>query len=149
VALTGKQKLFVEYYVGEAVFNATKAAKLAGYGTTPLAIRRAGCDNLRVPEIRAAIDAAMAAKVATGKVMGADEVLAELSAVARIPADGDSKDVKNKVAALTTLAKYHGLLVDRIDHTTKGQALNFAALVQLAIDEQSEGSTDNPEPKQE
>jgi phage terminase small subunit len=123
----------VKFYLGEAVFNASKAAKLAGYTGTPANLRRQGCDMLRHPEIRAAIDEAMAAKVATGNVMSGDEVLAELSAIGRIPLyvdkvvdvdnDGneikekiatEARDIKNKVAALQTLAKYHGLLIDRV-----------------------------------
>lgn len=124
MALTPKQKLFVEFYVGEALFNATRAAKLAGYGKTVYSTRRAGCDNLKIPEIREAVEAAMAAKVNTGAVMAADDVLRELSDVARTPlsrldGNGDliateARDIKNKVSALALLAKYHGLLVDRL-----------------------------------
>jgi phage terminase small subunit len=53
--LTGKQQAFVDYYLGEARYNGTKAAKLAGYrGTNPeLAI--IACDNLKKAHITKAI----------------------------------------------------------------------------------------------
>ena len=50
IKLTGKQKAFADYYIGGAHFNATKAAKLAGYSEkTAFQI---GYENLRKPEIR-------------------------------------------------------------------------------------------------
>lgn len=49
IKLTGKQKLFADYYVGEAHCNGTRAAKLAGYSEkTAYSI---ASENLRKPEV--------------------------------------------------------------------------------------------------
>ena len=156
--LTYKERLFVEAYLGSAHGNASLAAQMAGYSTPIQAVpdlteeeiaklelkagwslRKQASLLLRKPIIRAAIDEALAVYAMT-----AAEVLSELAKVARIPATSGPRDVKNKVAALAHLAKYHGLLTDRLDITTKGQALNFATLAKLA-DERTESSTDDPQ----
>ncbi len=51
--MTGKQKSFIDAYLGEARGNASEAARIAGYA---LPAQQAH-ENLRKPEIRAAIDA--------------------------------------------------------------------------------------------
>ena len=77
--LTGKQKLFVEYYL--EYMNATKAAKLAGYSDkTAYSI---GSRMLKNVEIRTAIDAALAERI-----IGMNEALARLADHAR----GDMAD---------------------------------------------------------
>lgn len=47
--LTGKQKLFADYYIGEANLNATRAAILAGYSEKTA--RQMGSENLSKPNI--------------------------------------------------------------------------------------------------
>jgi len=44
--LTKKEELFILAYTGEAKFNATKAAKIAGYGGTKDSLRVIGHENL-------------------------------------------------------------------------------------------------------
>lgn len=51
--LTERQKAFVSYYLGEARFNGTKAASLAGYSNP----RQSATENLAKPYIRKYIDA--------------------------------------------------------------------------------------------
>lgn len=51
--LTYKQRRFIEAYLGEARGNASEAARLAGYAKPA----EQGYENLRKPQIRAAIDA--------------------------------------------------------------------------------------------
>jgi len=76
--LTTKQRLFVEAYL--VCLNATEAARRAGYSErTASAI---GWENLRKPEIAAAIQAGLAERA-----MPADEVLARLADMARATAD--------------------------------------------------------------
>lgn len=70
--LTDKQRRFVAHYLD--CLNATEAARRAGYATP----RQQGSENLSKPDIRAAIDAGLAAQA-----MPADEVLARLAAIAR------------------------------------------------------------------
>ena len=56
-ALTPKQKAFVEFYCGEAKFNATRAAILAGYSEKTAA--KIGSENLIKPDVQVAIAAFM------------------------------------------------------------------------------------------
>jgi phage terminase small subunit len=82
ITLTTKQKLFVDAYVGEARFNATKAALLAGYSEkTAYAI---GSENLKKLEIKAALDEKL-----REITLGANEVLARLTDIA----NGSIEDV--------------------------------------------------------
>lgn len=54
--LTGKQKLFADFYIGEANLNATRAAKLAGYQGDDNTLAAIGSQNLRKLKIRTYID---------------------------------------------------------------------------------------------
>ncbi len=125
--LTLKQQKFIDAFLGAANGNATGAAKLAGYSGSYDVLRRIGSGNLRVPEIRQAIDEAL-----SENGMSAAEVLSELAKVGRLPANGDPKSVRNKVQALATLARYHGLLVDKTEHS--------GAVTLRLIDETSDAS---------
>jgi len=74
--LTPKQRVFVASYIGVSRFNATKAALAAGYSEkTAYSI---GSENLKKPEIKAAIDAYLAENT-----MGAPETLFRLTEQAR------------------------------------------------------------------
>ena len=74
--LTARQRAFVEAYLGRAHFNATAAAKLAGYSDkTAYSI---GSENLKKPDIACAIRERLAEAA-----MGADEVLAQIADIAR------------------------------------------------------------------
>lgn len=71
--LTLKQKLFVAHYLGTSQGNATDAARRAGYRTPT----EQGYENLRKPQIQAAI----AGKVAA-LVMPQEEILIRLGEIA-------------------------------------------------------------------
>ena len=71
--LTNKQRVFVEQYL--ICWNASEAARLAGYSLKTAG--SIGSENLKKPEIRRAIDE----RLKTYQ-MGADEVIARLSALA-------------------------------------------------------------------
>jgi phage terminase small subunit len=72
--LTAKQSAFVDEYVID--FNATRAAKAAGYSED--SARAIGCQNLTKLNIRKEID-----KLLSGRVMTRDEALSRLSEQAR------------------------------------------------------------------
>jgi phage terminase small subunit len=76
VALSLKQRRFVEFYLGRANGNATEAAKLAGYSERSAA--SVGSENLRKPDISAEISRRL-----DEAAMPAAEVLARLAAQAR------------------------------------------------------------------
>lgn len=119
--LTNKQIAFVVAYIGEARFNATRAAEIAGYSKA----RQSGSETLSNPVVAARIADELKARSITG-----DGVLAELTDIATAdwrefvhiktnPKTGAtievSMDLGAKVKSLEILAKAHGLLTDRID----------------------------------
>lgn len=77
-SLTGKQRAFIDFYLGEAKFNATEAARLAGYEGNDNTLSTVGYENLRKPNIAAVILERL-----NEAAMSANEVLARLSKHAR------------------------------------------------------------------
>jgi hypothetical protein len=59
--LTGKQKLFADFYLGEAGLNQTRAAQLAGYAGDDNALAVAGSRLLRNAKVREYIDEQLSA----------------------------------------------------------------------------------------
>ena len=139
MALTNKQKLFIEHYL--TCMNASEAARRAGYSV--VSARSTGSELLTYPDIRAAIEARI-----SEAAMVADEVLARLADQARgtledfitISSDGaivdldkarkagklhllkkfkEDKDgnitveLHDPQAALVHLGRYHGLFLDK------------------------------------
>lgn len=142
--MTPKQQAFVEQYLVD--LNATDACRRAGYAGRH--VNTTARDLMRRPEIKAAIDAAMAARGERTRVTG-DRVLLEIesmalldvaelvkvrrvSDIAKLPIEvrraivGWKRDRFGcleiqlaKETALQMLAKHHGLLVDKVEHTGK------------------------------
>lgn len=85
IKLTPKQKLFTDYYIGEARQNAAKAARLAGYSEKTA--KEVGYENLTKPHISDYISARL--KELT---LSAETVLARLTEIA----NGDVNDFLNE-----------------------------------------------------
>ena len=127
--MTLKQELFVEAYIGPANGNATKAAKIAGYKGNDHTLEVIGAENLRKPEIASRVRARV-----EQAAMSADEVLAELSAIARADwreflqirhnSKGEVVDaallLRDKIRALELLGKYHALFTEKREIEHKG-----------------------------
>jgi phage terminase small subunit len=136
--LTPKQEQFVSAYVGEARYNATKAAMLAGYSEATAYSQ--GHRLLKNVEIAARIKDILATRSMTAEavldeltdVAGAD--WREFITVRTNPRTGAQIDVRmdlaSKVKALEVLAKAHGLLTDRID--ISGQVTQTVQLVGIS-----------------
>lgn len=75
--LTGKQRAFINAYLGEAKFNATEAARIAGYRGDDATLAIVGYENLRKPKIEAEVKARF-----NEATMSANEVLARLTEIA-------------------------------------------------------------------
>ena len=103
MALTKKQKLFVEEYLID--LNATQAAIRAGY--SPETAQQMGSENLSKPVIRAHIDKAMAERSRRTGVT-ADRVIQELAKIAFVNAvdviDPDTATVKDDALPEDTAA---------------------------------------------
>lgn len=76
--LTGKQQAFINAYLSTARFNATEAARLAGYEGTDESLAQIGYENLRKLEIATVIRERL-----NESAMSANEVLDRLSQIAR------------------------------------------------------------------
>lgn len=112
--LTAKQAAFVQEYLVD--LNATQAAIRAGYSRKTA--YRTGADNLKKPQIAAAVRAAQAER-AQRTELTQDYVLDGLRGIAENPEEPAAPRVK----AFELLGKHQGMFVDRVDHTTKGEQL--------------------------
>jgi phage terminase small subunit len=119
MTLSKKRQLFVNEYL--KTFNATQAARAAGYSGNDNVMAQRGYELVRNSEIRDIIS-----KRLQESAMSADEVLQRLAEHAR------SEHGKNSLSALNTLAKYHGLLTDRIEQ----QSINLDIDLNDLTDEQ-------------
>jgi hypothetical protein len=167
VALTYKQRLFIEYYLGESNGNAADAARKAGYGSPETL-------GPRLVKKRS-VQAAISARIATA-AMPANEVLARLSEIATASLgdfievqDGNGWTIDLKKAkrggklkllkklksgehgpeiellspldALEKLAKYHGLYIERVELKAKG-----TQAVRDYLDDESSDQEPDPTP---
>lgn len=139
--LTDKQRLFVEAYLGSAKFNATQAARTAGYAGDDNVLAVAGYDLLRNPKISELVRQRL-----SEAAMTADEVLARLAEQARgsmedflddsgeidlararergklhllksrsVTKDGERIELYSAYDAQALIGKHHGLFVEKID----------------------------------
>jgi hypothetical protein len=129
--LTELQSRFAYFYVTDARMNASEAARLAGYTGEKQQLASTASTLLRNPVIRNKINEHLSVFS-----MSAPEILSELTTIAKFPVEEytDPRMLTNKLKALELLAKHHGLLVERVDHTSGGQALTFADLAKMAKD---------------
>lgn len=128
-SLTLKQRLFVEAYLGEAMGNATEAARLAGYKGNEITLAAVGAENLRKPQISKLLSERVARAAMT-----ADEVLDELTRIAKTDWQqfvdiqtgrngeviGATLQLKDKLKALELLGRYHKLFAERHEHSGPG-----------------------------
>jgi phage terminase small subunit len=122
--LTQKQRLFVEAFIGPANGNAREAARMAGYSGDDNALSQRGFELVRNPKIAELVGVRV-----QEAVMRANEVLSELSAIAKsdwqnfveIRRDREGETVSatlklsDKIKSLELLGKYHKLFSDRVD----------------------------------
>ena len=142
MALSTKQRLFVEFYLGDAKGNAAQAARLAGYRDA----KNEGYRLKRHPDVAAMIEERI-----TEAAMSADEVMMRLAEHARAsmeqffkisktgrvtldfekarkagvlfliksysnsPKNGVVIELHDSQAALVQLGKYHKLFTDKVD----------------------------------
>jgi phage terminase small subunit len=152
MALTDKQQVFIDEYL--KCYNATEAARKAGYKGNGNTLANVGWENLRKPDIEQEISRRLQASA-----MSANEVLMRLGEQARadyskyIDCNGlvnlpklleDDKghlikgiketkyglqvEFYDSQAALNLLAKHHGLLVNKVDQTNTNYDVNLSEL---------------------
>lgn len=104
--LTTKQSLFIDHYL--ISFNATKAAKMAGYAENSAGVT--GCELLKNPKIKDAIDKKLD-EIKDELIAERDEILRLYTAQLR---DSDLGAAERKQAA-DSLAKVYGLFIDKAE----------------------------------
>lgn len=85
--LTGLQNAFIDAYLGEAKFDATEAARIAGYKGNGVTLASVGYENLRKPQIAEEIKNRLQARA-----MSSDELLMRWGDQAR----ADTSDYYNE-----------------------------------------------------
>ena len=121
--LTLKQRLFVEAYLGEANGNATKAARIAGYGQP----RQAGSRMLSNVDIRELVN-----KRVTQAGMDANRVLAMVSAIAE-----KSDIVADQLRALKWMGDHYGLWSPHSVAAAAARAAELARAEQASASDQA------------
>jgi len=120
MGLTAKQEKFIHEYL--ICYNATRAAKLAGYRSTEGSLAVSGHRLLRKANISEAIRQHL-----QESAMTADEAIMRISAIAR---GGDGVGTGQQLKALQIVCKIHGLFTHRIEHTSQ-QQINIISLTGL------------------
>jgi phage terminase small subunit len=122
--LTQRQRLFVEAYIGPCGGNARESARAAGYSGDDNTLSQRGFELMRNPKVAELIGVRV-----EEAVMRANEVLSELSAIAkadwqnfleiRRDREGDiisaTLKLSDKIKSLELLGKYHKLFSERLD----------------------------------
>lgn len=133
--LTLKQQAFIDAYMGESRGNATDAARRAGYKGSDAVLASVGAENLRKPQIEAAITKRRQA-LDGSRILTIEQIQEMMSAIAVSavkPAD--------QISALKELAKMQGgyapiqhELTAQVSSTTKVDVskLSKATLLELA-----------------
>ena len=113
--LTDKQWAFVCEYPKD--WNATQAAKRAGYNGDNKTLAQIGWDNLRKLEIKSALKS-----VYETLAMSSEEMFSRLNHIA---AD-ENEDTPDRLRALSMIGKGHAVFVDKVENdTTLNINVNF------------------------
>lgn len=104
--LTEKQRRFVEFYMGAAIGNALKAARMAGYKGNQNTLGSVATENLQKPAIKAAIAARRGHQ---SKVMGREERQSVMTSLAR----DLSLTPRDRLKAIELLSRCHGDFIER------------------------------------
>jgi phage terminase small subunit len=103
--LTGKQQAFVDHYL--QCWNATEAARRAGYAGNDNTLKSIGSENLTKPDISAAVQ-----KRLDDNAMSANEALSRLADIAR----GDIGDFLSPESLTVDISKGKTALIKRIEY---------------------------------
>lgn len=114
VGLTEKRRRFVLAYVGEAMGNASEAARIAGY-TSP---GQQGHVVLKNHEVQAALSA-LAATAEKRAIATSEELRERLTSIAMGTASDLEARASDVVAAAKLLLTVSGDLVKRVEHSER------------------------------
>lgn len=106
--LSQKQRRFIDFFMGEAAGNATRAAELAGYSHKTA--HQIGAENIRKPQIAAAIEVLVATRP---EIATREERQTFWSQFMR----DQSLTAFERYKASELLGRSHGDFIDRTDHS--------------------------------
>lgn len=119
--LTLKQQAFVDAYMGESKGNATDAARRAGYKGSDVVLASVGAENLRKPQVAAAIEQRRQ-QLDSSRILTIEQMQEMLSHIAAKAATvGDSQIAIN---AIKELGKMRGAYIERKEVTVSAQVSN-------------------------
>mgnify|MGYP000019103813 CR=1 FL=1 len=104
--LTTKQKLFVEAYLQNP--NGTAAARQAGYKGNDNTLASVAKENLRKPHI-----SKLLTKRVESEAMSANDVLNQLTVIAKAKLGSPGVRASDKIRALELLGKHHALFTEK------------------------------------
>lgn len=124
--LTEKQRRFVEAYMGEAAGNATEAARQAGYAGDDITLASVGYENLRKPQIRAAIESRAEEDPLVATRFDRQRFWTRVMLGKEL--DGDEPPaMKDRLKASELLGRSQLDFVERVEHTGKdGEPIQLA-----------------------
>ncbi len=117
---TGKQQAFIDAYLGVAYFNATEAARLAGYKGNGNTLANVGYENVRKPDIAREIKMRLKASA-----MGKDELLMHLGRQARSKVIIQKYFTPDGVNLEAMLEDGHGSLIKSMKPSKYGVIVEF------------------------
>lgn len=155
--LTEKQRRFVDYYVETG--NASEAARRAGYAEK--AAYRTGSENLRKPQVKAAIDARLK-ELEDKRIAKADEVLQFLTSTLRgevkeervvVEGTGEGRSdariikvqvsARDRLEAAKSLLKRYPMLLDAKEQKLRLQKLEAEIRAAEQVDDDAVTIVDN------
>lgn len=130
--LTPKQAAFVQHYTdagGGVLFNATGAARKAGYNGADHTLTVVGRENLRKPYVWRAIRRELTTRYAASDLT-VERVLADIEMTRQLAIQAGNLAVALKATELH--GKYLTMFVERIEHVHTVEDADDAQLVELA-----------------
>lgn len=132
--LTELQRRFVDHYMGEAKGNATEAARLAGYKGSATTLGQVGAENLKKPQIQAAIRDRVSKRP---EVASREERQEFYSSIMRgvdpyQRDDGEPIPIKDRLKACETLGKMQGDFLERHEVKLTGQTTTTLKMGELS-----------------
>lgn len=123
--LSLKQKEFIEHYLGDAKGIAYKAAQMAGYAGDRKTLAPLASRLLQHPTIAACVRARVR------EVMSEQETITQLASVIR--KETSEIGLNARVKAIELMMRYHGVLVDKLEHSGTVQQQVKQIVVSYAV----------------
>lgn len=116
--LTGKQTAFIQHYLGDSKFNATDAARKAGYKGNENTLNQTANKLVRNGKIRALLDA-KAAETTQNSEITVESIAKEIRSIAF-----GTAGLTYRLRALELLGRYRAMFTDKVENLGDGLTIN-------------------------